>query len=160
MVNEQVEQSRYLERLRLTPLIGVLIALPLGVLLLVKLYGPSSVGSYELVFNEPPPPYIKTLKSEYHNHAKGYTVYIGMIVPPDKVSEIVDVAEFSPMKNSDSGQLENWANESMFRNLDIPEFPEVARCLISRTKEGGRSRETVISLESGHIFCQLAVDTD
>lgn len=92
--------------------------------LMRELRGPPAATAYRWVFGESAPDYVSSLKSGYYSHLKGYGLYLGFVVPPDRLGEVVDVESSLPLFRPELDYIEPWRHENQFRIL-FPENPPV-----------------------------------
>jgi hypothetical protein len=125
-----------------------------------ELRGPSPAAAFQWTFGFTVPEYVTSLKSEYYSHLKGYGIYIGFIVPPDKQPEVIDVDSSRALYNETINYLELWRTESKFRELFLNGFPDLKTCRIIEKTIDGESREIVYNPTTGHVFCWYVSDSD
>ena len=81
-------------------------------------FGPSPEQAFKIIFKHSPPEYVGDLKLKYETHMKGDLIYLGFVVPPEKLPELLGgvVGSAIPMIEQDGefAFVEDWDGEEVF----------------------------------------------
>ena len=119
--------------------------------LLREMRGPVASTAYRWVFDEPVPEYVTALKSEYYSHLKGYGLYLGFVVPPSRLNEVVDIESSIPLYPPDSDYIEPWHQEDRFRDMFPDNPPDVQSCRKTDRTIEGESWSVVYNPSTGNV---------
>jgi len=147
-------------RKRILILIPIVLITAFTIQLVREMEGPTPEIAFRWVFDNPPPDYATSLKSEFSTHLKGYNLYLGFDVPPTKLGETIDTESSTPLYRPDFDYLERWDHQKVFQKMYPEHLIAVNECRrIVRTTEG-QQWIIVYNPTTGRVYCYYCSDSD
>jgi len=122
-------------------------------------FGPSPEKAFVTVFEMAPPGYVTELRLHYPTTPKSDAMYLGMVVPSEKVIELLGDHARGAYRMVDQGRIKPWDDEEIFRD----QFPDCVfdknELMMSGSTSPSTQLDFVYSVKDGYVFCTFWPDS-